>query len=164
MFDAFAQQILVPLALELFPASARREDLEENYPFVVRYKEGEDLDLAIHGDASCVTLNLCLGKDGFSGGELAFEEFKTGFGYANTPPEERWRFRWDVGTAVLHRGQHRHEALPIQSGERINLVIWLFGHGGYVRIAEYPKDEQHTPEEIWQDVSIPHSRETKPEL
>ena len=26
---------------------------------------------------------------------------------------------------LLHRGQHKHGALPIQSGERINLIIWM---------------------------------------
>lgn len=30
-----------------------------------------------------------------------------------------------VGTACLHLGKHRHKALPINSGRRLNLIIWV---------------------------------------
>ena len=49
-----------------------------------RYKQGEDLELALHADASVVTLNVCIGRRGpsgngtaagFSGGALAFEDY-----------------------------------------------------------------------------------------
>ena len=26
---------------------------------------------------------------------------------------------------ILHRGRHLHKALPIESGERLNLIIWM---------------------------------------
>lgn len=29
------------------------------------------------------------------------------------------------GHCILHRGQHMHGALPIQDGERYNLIIWM---------------------------------------
>ena len=35
----------------------------------------------------------------------------------------QWEHR--PGYGLLHRGQHMHGALPIQSGERINLIIWM---------------------------------------
>jgi len=30
-----------------------------------------------------------------------------------------------VGTACLHLGNHRHQALPITSGRRLNLILWV---------------------------------------
>jgi hypothetical protein len=61
------------------------------------------------------------------------------------------------GMALIHLGQVRHAARPITKGERQNLVIWLFGEGGYVRIAPYDfnddkKDRPQmmkTPAERW---------------
>ena len=26
---------------------------------------------------------------------------------------------------ILHRGRHLHKAMPIESGERLNLIIWM---------------------------------------
>ena len=54
---------------------------------------------------------------------------------------------FEAGIAIIHRGQHRHEATRLTSGERINLVVWIFGDGGSVRISEYPEDKRHTEEE-----------------
>ena len=30
----------------------------------------------------------------------------------------------------LFSGNHQHAALPLKSGERTNLVIWMYGEGG----------------------------------
>ena len=35
------------------------------------------------------------------------------------------QFEHKLSYGLLHRGQHMHGALPIQSGERINLIIWM---------------------------------------
>ena len=32
---------------------------------------------------------------------------------------------YQVGSGVLHLGQHVHSALPITEGERLNLVVWM---------------------------------------
>ena len=53
------------------------------------------------------------------------------------------------GMAVLHRGMVRHGSYPITTGERHNLVIWLFGRYGYVRFGDYPPKERLTPQERW---------------
>eukprot|EP00928_Gymnodinium_smaydae_P079894 TRINITY_DN63725_c0_g1_i1.p1 TRINITY_DN63725_c0_g1~~TRINITY_DN63725_c0_g1_i1.p1 ORF type:complete len:209 (-),score=33.27 TRINITY_DN63725_c0_g1_i1:515-1114(-) len=42
-----------------------------HHTFIVRYKQGEDLGLDMHTDASDVTFNLCLGKE-FAGAGLTF--------------------------------------------------------------------------------------------
>jgi len=34
------------------------------------------------------------------------------------------------GSALIHRGLHRHAALPIEKGNRTNMVLWLFGNHG----------------------------------
>lgn len=60
--------------------------------------------------------------------------------------------------AVIHLGAHRHGSLPItasnnktddSSGKRYNLVIWLFGSDGDVRVASYKKEEQMNIEQRW---------------
>lgn len=51
--------------------------------------------------------------------------------------------------AIIHKGGHRHAALPLESGQRTNLVLWLFGEDGYVRAAPYPPSEQHSPAQRW---------------
>eukprot|EP01052_Picozoa_sp_SAG31_P005868 SAG31_NODE_265_length_18823_cov_5.968863_2_plen_162_part_00 len=132
-------------------------------PSFGRYKQGEDLNLALHADASVVTFNLCLGRrasderhtgTGFTGGELAFEKY---IQWPEPPPKPRadkngpprGQIAFEPGMLVMHRGQHKHEALPLISGERVNLVVWLFAEGGTVRVAPYPAEEQHTVEEVW---------------
>ena len=57
------------------------------------------------------------------------------------------------GMAVLHRGMVRHGSYPITTGERHNLVIWLFGRHGYVRFGDYPSKERLTVEERWKQAN-----------
>ena len=47
-----------------------------------------------------------------------------------------------TGMAILHLGGHYHAALPIESGERINLVVWVHARYGVVRVKPYDKREQ----------------------
>ena len=119
---------------------------------MVRYKKGEDTDLALHGDASVVTLNVCLGRDDFEGGRLAFRPYTDWYGKA-APPSNRTHeqrpLEFSPGVAVIHRGQHKHEALPLTAGERINMVVWLFGKDGVVRVAPYEQHERLGPEQRW---------------
>merc|ERR1712224_720226 len=56
---------------------------------------------------------------------------------------------FEPGTAILHRGMTKHGARPLREGQRDNLVIWVHGEGGYVRVAPYPEDEQMTARERW---------------
>ncbi|CAE7682297.1 ICU11 [Symbiodinium pilosum] len=64
--------VVKPLARELWPEWVDPTDCDETYGFVVRYRIGEDVELAEHADTSNVTLNVCLGKE-FTGGELYFK-------------------------------------------------------------------------------------------
>jgi len=58
--------------------------------------------------------------------------------------QQRYNVTFTPGMAVLHRGMLRHAAYPIRKGERIQLIIWVFGPGGYVRVApNYDSDNNH---------------------
>jgi len=122
--------VVEPFAQLLWPEWVDKGDCGESYGFVVRYRIGEDVDLAEHADTSNVTLNACLGRD-FIGGDLYFKGVR--FTESDNEKEER-PVGHKKGRAVLHLGGHFHGVRPITGGERANLVLWATGKGGYVRI------------------------------
>lgn len=118
------REALRPLAGRLFPAHGGAT-VDHHHAFVVRYAEGEDLDLGFHADDAEVTLNLCLG-DGFLGGDLYFEgERCAGHRQSPSSPAERFPWAHQPGVALLHAGANRHGARPLRAGERHNLILWL---------------------------------------
>ncbi|CAK0871513.1 unnamed protein product [Prorocentrum cordatum] len=90
--------VVAPLAAELWPEWAGEGDCEETYGFVVRYRLGEDVDLAEHSDTANVTLNLCLGR-AFEGGDLYFKGCR--FTPSDADAEER-PVPHQRGAALLH--------------------------------------------------------------
>ncbi|KAH7956102.1 hypothetical protein HPB52_006019 [Rhipicephalus sanguineus] len=69
-----------------------------------------------------VTLNVCLGRRGFSGGELYFSDMR------EEPLDQcssTLLQRQLPCHAFLHRGQQLRGALSTLSGEHVNLVVWL---------------------------------------
>ncbi|NXU88283.1 OGFD2 protein, partial [Xiphorhynchus elegans] len=79
-----------------------------------------DLDLSSHYDNAEVTLNVSLGKD-FTEGNLYFGDFNQ-----DPTPVPQYVEVEHVGTqGLLHRGGQIHGALPIGSGERWNLIVWM---------------------------------------
>ena len=126
-----------PLAQMIFPTHITDSDTQDHYSFTIRYKEGEDLSLAPHTDASSFTVNLCLGIS-FEGGDVTFYENGNSKTISSVP-----------GVALIHRGMLRHSASLLTTGERHNLVMWVFGIDGYVRVAPYPIEEQSTPQSRW---------------
>ena len=156
LISGLGQQYARPIAAMLFPETLRHSDTTESFVFTVRYKAGEDVSLAEHRDASVVTLNVNLnvGTDEstrqqsestfvgqYSGSELEFVD--------EDDPSVRHTVRFEPGMAILHKGSLRHAAKPIESGERQNLIMWLFGNDGQVRIAPYDIGEQMTVAERW---------------
>ena len=106
-----------------------------------------------HSDASVVTvnINLNLPQDGeYQGSELVFLDKAT---------QHRHKLELKPGMVVLHRGIHRHQALPIEKGERHQLIVWLFGRDGYVRFAPYKKNEQLSIEKRWSSKPSSDNRE-----
>jgi len=152
---AFVDKYLRPIAQVAYPDVIGEGDADEHYSFTVRYRRGEDLNLTRHRDASVVTMNLCLGRE-WTGGELVFydvlqvpQDRKLG-GLPAESTEGQVPFHFRPGTVLLHKGQHEHEAMELISGERSNLIIWLHGKHGVVRVAEYKPHERTTPMERWQ--------------
>ncbi|XP_068750350.1 2-oxoglutarate and iron-dependent oxygenase domain-containing protein 2-like [Montipora capricornis] len=110
---------LTPITKLLFPDHGG-DSLDSHKAFTVHYRIGEDLDLSYHYDNAEVTLNVSLGK-AFTGGELFFGDMRQ----VPLKEAECTECEHKPSYGLLHRGQHMHGALPIQSGERINLIIWM---------------------------------------
>lgn len=145
-----------PLGRMLFPEYIGPMDDVLSYAFTIHYKEESanttasnkttskgDVLLNEHTDASVVTMNINLNlpqKEAYEGSELVFLDVKT---------KSRNKIELQPGMVVFHRGLHPHQALPIKTGERHQLIVWLFGRDGYVRVAPYDKHERMNVEQRW---------------
>ncbi|CAI5651267.1 unnamed protein product [Oreochromis niloticus] len=113
------EQYLLPLTSLLYPDCGGR-CLDSHKAFVVKYDMNEDLDLSYHYDNAEVTLNVSLGKE-FTEGNLYFGDMRQ----VPVSETECSEVEHRVTEGLLHRGQHMHGALPISSGQRWNLIIWM---------------------------------------
>lgn len=116
---ALREHYLQPITSLLYPDCGGR-CLDSHKAFVVKYDMHEDLDLSYHYDNAEVTLNVCLGKD-FTEGNLYFGDMRQ----VPLSETECTEVVHRVADGLLHRGQHMHGALPISSGQRWNLIIWM---------------------------------------
>ena len=94
--------------------------LDHSRSFTVSYEVGKTEDLAYHYDDAEITLNVNLGGD-FEGGELLFGALQ------GDPPEAhgaRYPHFHREGMGLMHRGAHCHEAVPVEEGNRTNLIMW----------------------------------------
>eukprot|EP00928_Gymnodinium_smaydae_P003905 TRINITY_DN11380_c0_g1_i2.p1 TRINITY_DN11380_c0_g1~~TRINITY_DN11380_c0_g1_i2.p1 ORF type:complete len:441 (-),score=53.09 TRINITY_DN11380_c0_g1_i2:206-1405(-) len=142
------EQVIQRLANEyLYVGSAQIEasqHFQSQHSFVVRYKVGEDVDLKKHQDDADVTLNICLGRT-FKGADVYFHEFpqKSCAGECKSRQNDEqfvYRHSHVPGTAILHFGKHIHGVLPLEEGERINLILWC-------RLRPYPPEVCQSLEE-----------------
>eukprot|EP00434_Breviolum_minutum_P027964 symbB.v1.2.024742.t2/scaffold2365.1/size83366/10 len=149
--EGLCKAYLQPLAAMLFPELVGPHDVDGHYAFTVKYEAEGDTELAKHGDAAVVTINLCLGGT-WEGSELRFFE-SGGSGMYQLPKGNESAGAGDVvfrsGMALIHRGQHQHQAQELLSGQRVNMVIWLHSKDGVVRIAPYAAEEQMTVAQRW---------------
>jgi hypothetical protein len=127
-----------------------------------------------HRDASVVTMNVNLNlpeEDQYSGSQVFFRDFPSVSNDEATSvvddDDNGGTVRFTPGMAIVHLGAHRHGSLPITTttlisgndderssvvatrGKRYNLVIWLFGKDGDVRIAPYKMEEQMNVIQRW---------------
>ncbi|XP_036597918.1 LOW QUALITY PROTEIN: 2-oxoglutarate and iron-dependent oxygenase domain-containing protein 2 [Trichosurus vulpecula] len=113
------ERYLQPLTALLYPDCGGGR-LDSHRAFVVKYSINEDRDLSCHYDNAEVTLNVSLNKN-FSEGNLYFGDFHQVLSnegqYVEVPNV--------LGHGILHRGGQLHGALPLESGERWNLIIWM---------------------------------------
>ena len=159
-YQNLVDEYVRPLGRLFFSEYMQAADDAESYAFTIRYKEGEDIELREHSDASLITLNVNLNipsnESNYEGSTLYFVDDETG---------EHHEVNFRPGMAVLHRGLTRHAAKPIVHGERTNLVVWLFGEHGYVRFVPYEEHERMSRRARWSKPKrsrISHSRQ--PEL
>nr|XP_020446181.1 2-oxoglutarate and iron-dependent oxygenase domain-containing protein 2 [Monopterus albus] len=113
------EQYLGPLTTLLYP-DCGGSCLDSHKAFVVKYDMNEDVDLSYHYDNAEVTLNVSLGKD-FTEGNLYFGDMRQ----VPLSETECSEVEHKVTEGLLHRGQHMHGALPISSGQRWNLIVWM---------------------------------------
>ncbi|XP_051924268.1 2-oxoglutarate and iron-dependent oxygenase domain-containing protein 2 isoform X2 [Hippocampus zosterae] len=113
------EQYLHPLVSVLYP-DCGGQCLDSHRAFVVKYDIKEDVDLSYHYDNAEVTLNVSLGRD-FTEGNLYFGDMRQ----VPLNETECSEIKHRAGGGILHRGQHMHGALPISSGQRWNLIIWM---------------------------------------
>ncbi|XP_051777532.1 2-oxoglutarate and iron-dependent oxygenase domain-containing protein 2 isoform X1 [Erpetoichthys calabaricus] len=110
---------LCPVASLLF-SDCGGDTLDSHKAFVVKYALQQDLDLSYHYDNAEVTLNVSLGKD-FTEGSLYFGDMRQ----VPISETECVEIGHETTHGLLHRGQHMHGALPLTSGQRWNLIIWM---------------------------------------
>ena len=160
-YQVLVDEYVRPLGRLFFPEYMQSPDDVDSYAFTIRYKEGEDVSLREHSDASLITMNINLNlpsrtnETNYEGSTLYFVDDGTG---------EHHRVRFQPGMAVLHRGLTRHAAEPIAHGERTNMVVWLFGQHGYVRFVPYEENERMSRHERWSKPKQPRSRSKLMEL
>ncbi|MFY0641713.1 MAG: 2OG-Fe(II) oxygenase [Bermanella sp.] len=112
-----------PIARLLFPEIMGYDT--QTFGFSINYQPGVDTSLRLHTDASAATLNINMNlpNETFTGSEVDF--YDAGTGKMN-------RLTFKPCMAMMHRGSIAHAAQPITSGERSNLVLWLYGDRGQI--------------------------------
>ncbi|MGO1283230.1 hypothetical protein ACT3QO_10665 [Psychrobacter sp. AOP7-D1-15] len=119
----------------------------QTFGFSIQYQPTGDTALQLHTDASAVTMNINLNliDEPFTGSEVDFVDRQLG---------QTKRAIFKPGMAIIHRGAVPHAAHPITSGQRTNMVLWLYGDNMQV-----PRGgAANTSINAQQRWSIPHSQ------
>ncbi|MBU2921094.1 2OG-Fe(II) oxygenase [Winogradskyella psychrotolerans] len=92
----------------------------QTFGFSIQYNPDKDKDLHAHTDASSATLNINtnLPDETFTGSVVDFYDKASG---------KTVQTKFEPGKAIIHRGNVPHATHPIISGQRSNLVVWLYG-------------------------------------
>lgn len=92
----------------------------QTFGFSIQYNPDKDKDLHAHTDASAATLNININlpDEEFTGSQVDFHDKTTG---------KTVQTIFEPGKAIFHRGNVPHATHPITSGQRNNLVVWLYG-------------------------------------
>lgn len=92
----------------------------QTFGFSIQYNPDKDKDLHAHTDASAATLNININlpKEKFTGSQVDFHDKTTG---------KTIQTVFEPGKAIIHSGSVPHATHPITSGQRNNLVVWLYG-------------------------------------
>ncbi|GEQ87005.1 hypothetical protein ULMS_25130 [Patiriisocius marinistellae] len=92
----------------------------QTFGFSIQYNPDKDKDLHAHTDASAATLNININlpDEEFTGSQVDFHDKTTG---------NVVKTIFEPGKAIIHTGNVPHATHPITSGQRSNLVVWLYG-------------------------------------
>ena len=92
----------------------------QTFGFSIQYDPNKDKDLHAHTDASAATLNININlpDEKFTGSQVDFYDKTTG---------QTVQTIFEPGKAIIHRGNVPHVTHAITSGQRSNLVVWLYG-------------------------------------
>ena len=92
----------------------------QTFGFSMQYNPDKDKDLRAHTDASAATLNININlpDEKFTGSQVDFYDQESGKTVQAT---------FEPGKAIIHSGSVPHATHPITSGQRSNLVVWLYG-------------------------------------
>ncbi len=132
-FQSFYRELIDkymrPISRLLFPEIVGYDN--QTFGFSIQYQPSMDTSLQPHTDASAATLNINLNMpdETFTGSEVDFYDAKLG---------KTNRLTFKPGMAMLHRGNVPHAAQAITSGERSNMVLWLYGDGGQIPLQGAP--------------------------
>uniref|UniRef100_A0A7S0FLZ6 Fe2OG dioxygenase domain-containing protein n=1 Tax=Minutocellus polymorphus TaxID=265543 RepID=A0A7S0FLZ6_9STRA len=156
-----------PVGRALFNDTVGAKEDVEHFTFTIRYNAEEDMELKEHRDASVFTLNINLNlpEENYDGSSLYLldEEY-----IGNDGTGTRHLIEFEPDMLLIHRGSVRHAALPISSGTRHNIIIWLFGEDGQVRVAPYDEEDRLAVEQRWgrnvREIEIDRHDKWKPEL
>jgi ankyrin repeat protein len=132
-FDRLVLRYVSPLAKACYPDSDLVSFVDQ-HSFLVMYHPQTELRQHTHVDDCQLTVNVCLGKEGFKGGDLFFYGRRSELDGKPPPPrnidgakpEEKpyWRYEHVRGAGIFHYGDQYHGAEDIAEGERWNLIIW----------------------------------------
>jgi hypothetical protein len=137
LLTVILERLIAPMCRSLYgtteDAAMITSALDHHHSFIVRYQthasgctpgsstsDDGSKGLDMHHDASEATLNVCLGRNDFIGGGL---RFCGRYGDADHRTNGTVVLH-TKGRAILHLGRQRHGADDIESGERMNLILW----------------------------------------
>lgn len=118
MMTQLMRRVFKPFAATLFPELGASVD--HHHTFLVQYRPDQDVSLDMHIDDSEVTVNVSISSS-FTGAGLAF----CGLFHDVNHRKHSLTYAHELGHAVIHLGRHRHGALAIETGERVNLIMWM---------------------------------------
>jgi len=92
----------------------------QTFGFSIQYNPDKDNHLKPHTDASTATLNININlpSEEFTGSQVDFFDKVSG---------KKVQTVFESGKAIIHKGAVPHVTQSITSGQRSNLVVWLYG-------------------------------------
>lgn len=134
LFQEFMKKWIVPITSRIYPFYLWcGGDLDEIHGFTIRFTAETDRgdvvyrEASRHMDQSQITFNLCLKNEDPIGSQVRFSNVRgeeDGIGDGDGDVQEVV-VSMERNSAVIHVGQQWHSTDMIQSGERVNLILWF---------------------------------------